>query len=316
MSQTTKQVPEKTTEGGKTSSVASYDERIGSRKVRIKQVSHFSILPVDKEIRSEVVKKIGSTFRKGTQDIIRGLNTKEEQKYLPSVLGVSPSSNEWNERTKTYWADFSIEVPPSETGVEIEIGMKEEEGELVPIDLDGYMKYNFCKQNKKVAVTKEELSNKFIYTFYIEDLSEIKKEEEKAYVFRKQADREFVKIVNSSTDEAKSKIDHILRIAGGDNFKGINILSMSEIDKEIAFEKLKDTNTKLFLELVNDPNLKTKALLYRALSVNEITLEGSTYFMADMKIGASEKETIGWLDDPAQSANRSKLIERINALSK
>lgn len=290
---------------------------LGSRKVRIKHVEKFSILPKDPAIRLEVVKNIGSMYKKGTRDVIRGLSKEEEKEYLPSILGVQPTSEQWNDKVLNYWLDFVIKVPAGEKGVELEAGLeRDSKGKIHPIDLDGYMKYNFCKENRNVAVSKEELENKAIKTFYIEDLSEVKREQLAKSKIIKDIEMKFVKLIHSTSPEERVKIDYILRIAGGENQKGMYVSpKMDDDEKELELRKLRDEAPSVFSRLINDPHLQTRALLQRALSAREVTMEGSSYYMADIRIGTSELDAIGWLEDNANSSHKSKLIARLKALN-
>ena len=59
------------------------------------------VLP--KELESDTVKRIGSEFKRGTRDCIRGLNPVEERVHLPSLIGVSADSIEFNRKVQDFW---------------------------------------------------------------------------------------------------------------------------------------------------------------------------------------------------------------------
>ncbi len=306
---------------------------LGSRKVEIRLVDQFSLIPKNMPIRAEFTKKIGSGFKKGTKDIIRGLGSKtlyvahksdgsidyndtkfvnEQEKYLAGIVGVQPGSNEWEATIKEYWANFSIEV--TEMGVELEIGFDETGA---PLSLEGYINYNMCKENGRVAVTDEELENKSTFLFYVIDKGKKKEEERKRFLAQQQGDLLFFKITNPKAAEDKIKIDYILEIAGGKEGHGIlNASTMDPTDKLMALSEIKDNRLEKFVELANDPNLATKALLRKAVTYRAIDKEGNSYFIADKKIGSTEKEAIGYLNDAINQGVRAKIVENINAAIK
>ena len=82
--------------------------KVGSRKVNIKLVPKFSILPSEpaaKFIRDEVTKKIGSTWKRGTRDILRAIEGVEESYYLPDLMGIRVDSEQWNGKSREFWAN-------------------------------------------------------------------------------------------------------------------------------------------------------------------------------------------------------------------
>lgn len=299
--------------------------RLGSRIIQIHQVPKFSLLPKGKDaktIRMEQVKKIGSQFAKGTRDVIRGLSPEEEIVYMPRILGISASSDNWNDALKTKWAEFGIDVPSddySETGVELEVGFKEDPrkpGTAIPIDLDGYIKYNFCKANSDVATTDEQLDNPFLFTYFIVDKARKVMDDENRFVRMKAINRLFDQLVTSTDTNERNKIQWILETEGGSDGVGINTAGFSIVQKEMELEKFKDAFPTKFEELIKDPNLETKALIRKAVEVSVITQEGNSYFLDSKVIGSTLLDAVGYLSNPANQTDKLTIIARLDGLSK
>lgn len=292
--------------------------KIGSLKVTIKLVDKFSMLPTDpgaKYIKDEVTKKIGSTWKAGTRDILRGLTPDEEKKYLPSMLGVRLDSEQWNPKVLDHWANFTVSVPTDENGLELEIGFKvvdESQNLAEPINLKNYMEYNFAKQHSQVAATDEQIDNKFTYTYYIVDRSKDDKAREESYDIRKRASKLFNRFVD--TDSEKNKIDWILETKGGQKGTGIRVDNLSPKQKEIELEKIKDRNPSLFVEIAEDENLAVKAFIYRAASVGIINMEGNSYFYGSQVLGSNEKETIAYLKNQNNQQTKLAIQEKVKAI--
>ena len=298
---------------------------IGSRKVVIRLVPKFSILPSDagaQFIRDEVTKKIGSTWKKGTRDIIRGLSPLEEKHYMPTLSGIRFDSEQWNEKVRNYWAEFIIEVPNNDKGVELEVGFKEEltgiypNTNAVPINLDDYIKWKFASQHKEVASTEADLDNMFIYTYQMVDKGLEFKKSEQAYTARKRADVLFAQLTNPADKKELSKVDWILEIHGGDQGNGINITGLTQVQKEMELEKTKDRNPSKFIEICSDKHLATKAQIRKAVGLGILIQAGNSYMLDNKVIGSSLQEAIAFLENANNQKDKMIIIEKLKEFSK
>lgn len=291
--------------------------RLGSRKIQLKIVPKFSMLPKDpgaQSIRDEVVKRVASQWKRGTRDIIRGLTPEEEEVYLPTFIGVKPSSDTWDDAAREFWANFSIDVPSTEDGIDFEAGfhkVKRKNEEIIePINLVGYMQYNFCLLNSSVAAEDED--NFITYTFQMIDKAKNQSENEKQYEVRKDLEVEYLKLVRSTNEDERAKIDWILEIYGGEYNQGINIFGLTTIQKEMELEKFKNKQVLLFKEILSDPKLELKALIRKAVTRSEITIEGNTYFHRNKALG-DLSATLGYFSDPNHQTERLMLVEKLKA---
>ncbi len=284
--------------------------RLGSRKILIQQVEKFSMLPKEaaaQNVRDEVVKKIGSKFAKGSQDVIRGLSPEEEKYYLPRYIGHSSSSSDWNRMAKYWWADFTIPVPID--GIEIEVGFwitENEEGETViePISLDGYIKYNFCLVNNDVASTSVE--NTFHYAFKLVDKAKDEALKEDNFSLIKGVLKTYNMLIQSEDQKEKNKIDWILETA-----YDIYTPTLSPIQKEMKLKEKMEEDPQKFKEAVSDSQLEMKAFIRKAVQTNSIIKDGESYFVDDKVIGTGVQQAIAFFSNQVNQGIKLKVQERI-----
>jgi hypothetical protein len=297
--------------------------KLGSRKVTIKLVSKFSILPKDaaaKFIRDEVTKKIGCTWKAGTRDIIRGLTREEEIFYLPRLLGVRLESEQWNDKVLQHWANFTIDVPNDEVGLELEAGFREittSTGKTVePINLEDYMRFNFCREHSSVATEPDQIDNTFMYTYYMVDKQKEEVIKEQQFVLRQEVDKKFIRLIQSTDPGDSLKIDWILETSGGSTGAGISVTGLTKIQKQMELEEMKKRDLSRFDEILKDEFLETKALIRSAIATGSLIQEGNSYFLDNKVIGSSLKQAVGYLKSPENQLDRLKIQERIKEFKK
>ena len=290
--------------------------KIGSRITTIKVLQKFSLLPKEaaaKFIRDEVTKKIGSAWKKGTRDIIRGLDLFEEAKFLPVIISTKPDGATWQEDTRQFWANFFVEVPIN-GGLELETGFKlinPVTNEVEPINLDHYMKAKFADQHPHVAKSDNGLANVAIYSFVMIDKVVESERVEKEFTARNKAGRYFIKLVESEDQKEANKIDWILETAGGEDSKGISVTNLSKVQKSMKLEEMKDKDPTRFITILTDTNLETKALIRKCIQYGCLIQEGNSFFMDNKVIGSNLMDTVGYLDNAANQKDKLLLMERL-----
>lgn len=294
--------------------------KLGSRVVKLLQVKKFSLLPKGeqaKTIRAEQVKKVGSQWRRGTRDIIRGLSEEEENFYMPKILGIAASHSEWNDRLTEFWANYSVLVPYGDTesdgGLDLEVGFRVTGVRVEPINLKSYMSFNFCKENSDVAITDKELENTFNKIFYIIDKAKNAVNEEEKFVRMKSINRIFNQLISSTSVNDKQKIAWILETSGGQNREGINVTQLSDVQREMWLERLKEDSPEEFYKIVTDTHLETKALIRTAVELGHLDLEGNSYFLGGKVIGSNLMDTVGYFNNPANQKDKLIIVERIKS---
>lgn len=269
------------------------------------------VLP--KEFKDEVANRLGSEFKFGTRDCIRGLNPVQERILLPPIIGLQPQDASFPHKTREYWADFS--VFPTAAGRYLNVATTEVEavvgGEKItydnPVVPEDYMIYQIARQSSKVASTPEQLQYPGEYDFLLIDLSEMKAKEEETYKTKKNATLAFAKLVTDA-DSNRDRIDWVIQMLK-EQEEFFNFRS-SMADKEMFLDKKLSENPEKFLKVVKDPNLEIKALLRNAIYLGEISLEGDYYFLGETNIGPA-KAAVDWLKSSENSAKVIALKSRM-----
>jgi hypothetical protein len=296
---------------------------VGSRIVHLYPIERFSMLPDKREIKDDVIKKVGSTWKAGTSDIVRGLRREvkyvntvtgevqivnEEAKYLPKIIGIAPTSEQWESAAKEYWCDYVIAVPLTSSKA-LEIGFTPA-GD--PINLANYIAYCFCKDTKYVAVTKEEIDNRTSeeFKFYIEDKTAGMERQKQEAKNRREIEKVFLSLAAAKLPEDIAKIDYILQLIGGQDGTGMVTTHIADKeDKLLYLEQAKTKFPKEFFALASDKDLRTKALIRNAIRIERLKQEGSYYFIAGTRVASSQAELIAYLTDP-NNVGTSEMLEQ------
>lgn len=296
--------------------------KIGSRKIQLVRVEKaFSILPkgeAAKSIREEVTLKLGSEWKRGTRDIVRGLSREEEALYLPQLIALNgPTSEKWEEKALEFWANYSITIPNNDDGITLEAGFKKEGDKIEPINLGDYITFNWVSNLRKQVIGEFDDNILPEHVARIVDKARKQGESERIFELRKDIDREYLILVRSDDPTVRAKIDWILETKGGPEGEGMIITGMSPIQREMELEKVKNKDLVKFKEYVDDPHLELKALIRKAItySISSLKLEGNTYFYGNIALGGLS-DTIGWFSDPNNVRERQVISEMIKQSAK
>jgi len=254
-----------------------------------------------KETRDDIKIYIASAYKEGTRDILRGLSTKEEEKYLPHIIGVKPGSESWDSTVKDYWANYQFRVPLS-GGLRLNNKLNEE-GE--PENLDDYIKYRFALESNKVAVTEEERENPSRFIAVMEDEEETLKRELLDFKTEVEADKLYIKIISDDDKEKKKHIFYMLRNAedGSPSIVGDML--------DYQLKKIKDRDLHGFISVANDPDLSMKVLIKLGIERNILERSGNSIYYMNELVGDSEREAILYLENVANTKTLGAIKQSI-----
>lgn len=249
--------------------------------------------------------KIGASIRNNT--VNRGLSLDEEEKYLPQIIGIKPSSEHWEKATRDYWNNISVKVP--EAGLKLEIGFKYKSKEDAdrnqngtPININDYVLYKYCLEYAHVANHIDLIGASPKIRFYIFDQEEEKKAKTSQFKVRSEAMKLYLETLAD-----RSLVDDILNIYKFDTTK------MDEDEKSMILEtKVKDT-PESFLLILKDDMLKYKSFVNKCLHSGKLTQVPNTetiVFGSDV-IGNTIAEAAIYLK--SKSATNLKVYETLMA---
>jgi len=267
-----------------------------SKKVFLRRKDLDGYLP--KAVRAEATMKLSSVFV--NRQPLKGFDLADEKKFLTGILDVNPDHNDWPKHSKLFWAELTI--PVGFTGVELEIGQKEDG---TPLSIMDFIKYNFALKHPYVALTKEEMDSSFDKKFYIQDLTREDKVKNNSIQLKKDADRTFIK-VSSSLENMK----RILRLMSNTNPD-----SMTEEQIENSLYEIKNKDPKKFIKIAMDKNLEMKAEIEHMVSAGVLRKIGNQIIFIDETLGDTTDDTVVHLKDKKNSGKLTLLRAKLKELS-
>ena len=244
-----------------------------SKKVFIRRKEINNHLP--KEVQAEAVSKLSSVYV--NRQPLKGLDPLEEKKLMDGILDVSPAHNDWPKHSKAFWAEMTI--PVGFTGVELEIGLHEDGS---PVSIMDYLKYKFAIKHPHVALTEEEMLRDFGKRFYIQDLTREDKVKNTEIQFKKDADKEFIKL--ASTPKNMRRVLRLLANSNPDR--------MTDEQVENALYEIKGANTKKFLKIAKDKNLEVKSEIEELVTASVLRRIGNQVIFIDEVIGDTLEDAV------------------------
>ena len=267
-----------------------------SKKVYLRRKDLDGHLP--KAVRAEATMKLSSVYV--NRQPLKGFGPADEKKYMQGILDVSPDHVDWPKHSKQFWAELTI--PVGFTGVELEIGVDDDDK---PLSIMDYIKYNFAIKHPHVALTKAEMEGNIAKRFYIQDLSREDKVKNNTIKLRKDADKEFIK-VSSNLNSMK----RILRLMSNNNPD-----RMTEDQIENALYEIKNNEPKKFVRLATDKNLELKAEIEEMVTAGVLRKIGNQVIFIDEVLGDTIEDTVVHLKDKKNSGKLTILRAKLKELS-
>lgn len=263
------------------------------RKVIIRRKEAQGYLP--KEIRAGARVTLGSMYV-GRQPL-KGLDSEEAKKFLPDIIGLPASHQEFPIAEKTFWANMSIKVPFE--GVELDI-TTDDQGN--PENVMDWITYKWCQKHRHVAEKQDAMNAQ--HRFYIYDPNKDLVERNIKIKVKKEADKEFIK-VSADVD----KMRRILRIFGTSKPE-----KLSEIEVENALYEIKDTKPEKFLKIVLDKNLDLRSEIEEMVAASVIRKIGNQHIYGEETIGENITDTIIYFKNKKNSGQVNAMRAQLKSL--
>ena len=246
------------------------------------------------EVYSEAKRRIGSVYTKGG-DILKGLTIAEQKRWLPEILGISPTEAGWAKAVRQYFANLTVEVPPA--GVELNISVDEEGN---PINVVDYIKFKFASAHPHVSQNEKGSAGRY----YISDPQ--KEEAAKVAAGRNKKDA-YKALILVSEDEAKSV--QVLKAFG------VRTDGMTPAQIELALESKVEENPNEFVRVCNDKNLEMVAFIWDAVETGVIRKSGNTFLFGDEVLGDDMEQAIRFLNLKKNSEILLDIKAKVKAFS-
>ena len=267
-----------------------------SKKIFLRRREVNNHLP--KAVRAEAVMKLSSVYV--NRQPLKGVTPKEEKELMQGILDVSPEHVDWPRHSKQFWAEMTI--PVGFTGVELEVGVNEDGS---PISIMDYLKYKFALKHPHVALTKNEMDTEHGKRFYIQDLSREDKVKNTQIQFKKDADKEFIKL--SSNPKNMKRVLRLLSSSNPDR--------MTDEQVENALYEIKNSKTKKFLKIAQDKNLELKAEIEEMVTASVLRKIGNQIIFIDEVLGDTLDDAVVFLKDKKNSGTLTILRAKLKELA-
>ena len=267
-----------------------------SKKIFLRRREVNNHLP--KAVRAEAVMKLSSVYV--NRQPLKGVTPKEEKELMQGILDVSPEHVDWPKHSKQFWAEMTI--PVGFTGVELEVGVNEDGS---PISIMDYLKYKFALKHPHVALTKEEMDKDFAKRFYIQDLTREDKVKNTQIQFKKDADKEFIKL--SSNPKNMKRVLRLLSNTNPDR--------LTDEQVENALYEIKNSKTKKFLKIAKDKNLELKAEIEEMVTASVLRKIGNQIIFIDEVLGDTLDDAVVFLKDKKNSGTLTILRAKLKELA-
>jgi hypothetical protein len=240
--------------------------------------------------------KIGSSLV--GRSPLRGLDPEEEIKYLPEIIGISPSDQEWRKAAQEYWNNISVKVPADglstsklqglplvftllfkdkttkdafDAAVLFEDKARISKQATVLDGLDDYILWRYCLVYSKVANRYEDVrkSPKILFYLYSKETETLVAHT--LFKAKRKAQDLFATILteNATVDAVLLMFDQDLGA-----FESI-------VDKHLALDVLVNRRPLDFIKFMEDGNLKIKAFIKKAVEkhiIKKPALTDSYYY--------------------------------------
>ena len=267
-----------------------------SKKIFLRRREVNNHLP--KAVRAEAVMKLSSVYV--NRQPLKGVTPKEEKELMQGILDVSPEHVDWPKHSKQFWAEMTI--PVGFTGVELEVGVNEDGS---PISIMDYLKYKFALKHPHVALTKEEMDKDFAKRFYIQDLTREDKVKNTQIQFKKDADKEFIKL--SSNPKNMRRVLRLLSNTNPDR--------LTDEQVENSLYEIKNSKTKKFLKIAKDKNLELKAEIEEMVTASVLRKIGNQIIFIDEVLGDTLDDAVVFLKDKKNSGTLTILRAKLKELA-
>jgi hypothetical protein len=268
-----------------------------SKKIYVRRRETMGHLP--KEIRAAAKIRIGSIFVNRLP--LKGVEGEEEAQLLRPILNVPPTHQDWPQKAHDFWASLSLLVPFE--GRELEVGLRDDKSPINPMD---YIYWRWIQRHKHVAETETLMLDNAEKRFYIYDPEREKVKRNELVKFKKDADKEFLKL-----DGDYSRMRKLLRVC----VPGTNPDKMMDMDVENALYEEKEKRPKTFLRYATDENLDTQAEIEELVEEGILRRIGNQVIFGDETIGQDMKDTIVYFKNRRNSGQVNVMRARLREIT-
>ena len=259
-------------------------------------------------LHKEASKKMSSVYVKDG-DILRGLRTDEERKYLSPVMAVSANDPAFAKEARVWWSELSFAIPPGE-GLKLDITLYKDgpEKDTPPLDdvqnLVNYIKWRYALVYKDCANSEAELKKNRGAIFFIYDPVLKAKQEGAVARNKRDAYKIFLQV-----DQDPEKVEQILSVYD------YVPEDLNSDEKAAVLDKLFEQDFNKFVNVATDKELEMKFFINNLVRYSVVKKIENNYVDGSKDYGNIDS-FIRWLEQPENSDTRVRYEVALKGLRK
>ena len=246
------------------------------------------------DVYVEAKRRIGSVYKSGG-DILKGLTIAEQKKWLPEILGISPTDPTWARQVKRFYANLTIDVP--QEGVTLNIATDEEGN---PINVMDFVKYKFALDHPHVSTDQNSSRGRYF-------ISDPQKEEAAAVSSTRHRKDAYKQLILLSEDESKAL--QVLKAYG------VRTAGLSSAQIELELEDLLEEDANEFIRVTTDKNLETVSFIWDCIEHGVLRKSGNTFLFGDEVLGDDMEQAVRFLNNKKNSSMLLDIKAKLKAFS-
>jgi hypothetical protein len=246
-----------------------------------------------KQVREEAIKNLASIYVGRLP--LDPLSKEETERFMPALVGLPASHNEFPKACQRFWAEMTIKVPFA--GRELETAVSAD-GD--PINMEDYLMFRFALAHPHCGKNEATMRKNPIMTHYIFNPQEEELANNKKIEHAKLADKAYLK-----DSEDKEKMIQIIQVLSPKTTPNL----LSEMQLQNVLYNLKSESPESYYIASTDKNLMLKAEIYNLVNSNILSQVGNKFIYESEPIGSSVNEAIAYFKD----ARNSKVVLEIRS---
>lgn len=264
-----------------------------------------SAAKLPQEIKDAAIKKLSAGITSSGIPL-KGISIEEEEKLLPSIVGLPASHVEFANKVNNWYNNLS--KPVDKNGIKLNIAVSEKTGmPEVPID---FLLYKRALVDRLVAKSKTEMMQDQRYSFFINDENEELSKKLDILKEKENAQREYFKVKDSET-----LTDALLQVfAQSEGHKTTKYTSLPVDEKTLVLDRMLTSMPKVFLEMATDKDLEIRAEILAMVDYQVLTRVGNKFINGTEPIGDSLEEVIAYFKSAKNQTEYIKFKAKMDNL--
>lgn len=226
----------------------------------------------------------------------------QEKKIMSQIIGVSPTSQEWDTALNKYWKNFLVSIPFE--GKKLEAGVEHISDTVYrPLNVEDYVIYRYAIKHGWVANSRADVNKSKNIMFFIWDAKEEQRDKMRALAIK---DKAYAVRMEVSGDYTKGAA--VIQIGTGKT-------GLSPDDLKLELAAFSTEQPAKFLKIAQDADLMDKAFIETAVfkGIFIRPVNSTIIIYENTPIGNNLDEAVAWLRNSANAATKSIVEAKVKS---